>query len=856
MTTTEHFDRSRSEVKDDQSERAQRAVKAFRAMQHGLSSYAKAITGNKSLVVEMASGTPRTDGKKIYYQPPIALGDGTEHSRRDCDKRDETSRLICPACAIREEVLVSIYHEIGHIAGDSFVKTSDAAKSKAIKSAIDEWGGKYAEQIKARFQNSPSRVTDSYMGLAKLVSPYLPFLVNCIEDARVDTAMFKARKGVRTMMQASTVQIFSEGFTQADGSIKLWRDAPLNSQASIACYLMPCGYVGWQDYLSDEVATAFEDDLLAELLSRVPDMKSAHETYEVAFPVLARLRELGFFQLPEDKEEEQDDSEDQEESDEAGDPSDGVGSGEAEESNPEESSNEPSGDEAGTGEDEGSDDGPGGDEGEQDSSGAPSSSEGEDEVDGSDAGTEDDGSDSESDPEADEADGDSSGGSGDSEDDGDDEQASSEPEAGASGDGQSGLPDSDGEESDGEGDQEPSQDSDGSDSSDESDEGDLDDSESGEGDEAGSEGDGPEDQERLDTGADDGLGGLETDAPDYGTPEDVEGVIEHFHRDDVEVADSPDDDQAVQIAIIQGLYFEKPSQNVGGVREHRFDKPLTNDHGKRIDHGWNHQRLIAGWGSDRAYLGIDVDLEVPETIMGPALLKTRRVFTDNATAKHQHNLKSGRINRKVLGTRAWNDDNRLFSKKRLPGKRSYAVVIGIDISGSTIGENIALAKRAAWAQAELCSRAGVDFAVYAHTANTASGAYGRGEDLWLDVYEIKAFSEPWDSKRQHRLAEIGSDSENLDGHAVEYYRKRLDEVEATDKILLYYTDGKMPAANYAEELEILQREIATCKRKGYTLLGVGIRTDSPVRHGLDTVQVDDDSDLKAVVMHLEKRLVK
>ena len=82
-----------------------------------------------------------------------------------------------------------------------------------------------------------------------------------------------------------------------------------------------------------------------------------------------------------------------------------------------------------------------------------------------------------------------------------------------------------------------------------------------------------------------------------------------------------------------------------------------------------------------------------------------------------------------------------------------------------------------------------------------------------------------------------------------------DRVQATDKIILYCTDGKMPAENHDEELEILQREIKICKQKGYTLLGVGIRTDSPVRHGLDTVQVDEHSDVVKVVRHLEKRLL-
>jgi hypothetical protein len=75
-------------------------------------------------------------------------------------------------------------------------------------------------------------------------------------------------------------------------------------------------------------------------------------------------------------------------------------------------------------------------------------------------------------------------------------------------------------------------------------------------------------------------------------------------------------------------------------------------------------------------------------------------------------------------------------------------------------------------------------------------------------------------------------------------------------VILYYSDGKMPLENYYEELEILQREIATCKQRGITLLGVGIRTDSPQSHGLDTVEVNDSSDIGRVVNHLEKVLVR
>lgn len=185
----------------------------------------------------------------------------------------------------------------------------------------------------------------------------------------------------------------------------------------------------------------------------------------------------------------------------------------------------------------------------------------------------------------------------------------------------------------------------------------------------------------------------------------------------------------------------------------------------------------------------------------------------------------------------------------MPGKRSYAVLIGIDISGSTIGVNIALAKQAAYAQAELCSRLGIDFAVYAHSA-TNDGAGHR-----LDMYAIKDFDSQWDDNSKKALLEIGSSMENLDGHSLEYYRKHIERHPATDKMILYYSDGKMPAANYSEELAVLQREIEVCRRKNITLLGVGIRTDSPSKHGLDTVRIDEPAEIGKVVDHLESRIL-
>jgi cobalamin biosynthesis protein CobT len=374
-----------------------------------------------------------------------------------------------------------------------------------------------------------------------------------------------------------------------------------------------------------------------------------------------------------------------------------------------------------------------------------------------------------------------------------------------------------------------------------------------------------DDAEPIDTGADDGQGGVEVvedpkndDIP-LGEPDEVNlGVLQWMEHDEKPKSiqeQEADDAKAVDIAIIQGLYFETPSKNITGVREWRYGEDELDAHGDSMALAWNHKTYIK-WGYDRKELGIEGDFDTPESILGPALLRARVAFSENQRGKDLRHLKGGKVDPNVLGRRAFHGDDRLFKRRVTPGKRNYFVCIGVDVSGSTIGRNIVLEKMAVMAQARLLARMGIKFAIYAHTGNYTDPSEGRRAGLSLDMYLVKEPDEPWTPKIEERLRELGPASVNLDGHTLEYYRKVLDKVQATDKIILYYTDGKMPAENHDEELEILQREIKTCKRKGYTLLGVGIRTDSPIKHGLDTVQVDDVGDIVKVVKHLEKRLLQ
>lgn len=1019
----------------DRDEAARKAVKAFRAMLPTLNAYVRLLTKKPSARIELAlRDNGSTDGSKIFYRPPIALGDLRPHQRNLCDKRDPVTRIMrCPTCATREEVLITIYHEIAHIAFGTFKHTSDKDRAKIIEDAIKASGSKYAKALKGRIDSAPHYVLQSYMGLAHLVSEWMPMLINCMEDARVNREMHKARPGTLVMFEADEHRIFEEGFEAVgpDGKaiIVNWRERPLNQQMLIGLYCAASGY-NYDEWFHESVVTALKDSKLQTLVRSLDTIRSMAGVYRLGFPLLERLRELGFCQLPDDPdlpeepEDEQSEEGDSDSSDadtdestdaESSDPGDGepgsdqgdsddggpggheTGKGESNDSDKDSSDSrdddgvpgagDDSDDREGSGDSEnveapGRDDVPGADseassddaghegtdvngdepdtnDSEEQSEDQPTPEEGS----GSDAGPEGAGSDAEpvSEPNTDTGEGDPDGDSGstgdtgpagsDSPSEGNSDSSTEASESGSAGEGGSdespgsGDPSDDGtgegsgghqggdgsasdtrsddwsdvgpgaaeshdpntgsgdidgrpveeSEHDGEGssgtsgvssDGAPAGEGDshldhdvmaGTPSAPEVDRGEGTQSETSETtgghDDEPSRGDSPlpegdeesgDDSEVIDTGEDEGgISLLENEKNDnipLGTPEECrEGVAIFGHHHDEEkpkaiLEAEQADDKAVQVAIIQGLYFETPSRKIWGVREHRYGEPIYAD-GVNMSEAFEHDRWLAAMSRNKKAVGIKCDMEIGEDVLGPALQRMRVTFADNARGRNTVNLKSGKVNTGVLGKRAHVGDERLFRKRSMPGKKKYLVIIGIDASGSTVGKNIVLAKRAAKAQAELCDRMGIPFAVYAHSGNFHNPHRGRGDGIDLDIYHIKDVDQPWNAKTRDILDNLGPDSANLDGHSIEFYRKILDKGNATDKILLYYSDGKMPAENYEEELEILQREIRTFKRKNYTLLAVGIRTDSPLEHGLDTVRVDEDADIVKVVRHLEKRLV-
>jgi len=865
---------------------AQTALKNFRALQPTLNAYARMLTGRPDVrVVAAVHDNGSTDGKVINYRPPISLGKTLPHERWHCDRRDEYGNQKCAACAQREDILTTIYHEIAHIWFDSFQGITDEAKKKAIKAAVERVDGVYAEKIKAKLKFGTEGL--GYMGLAAFVSPFFPLLLNALEDARVNRELFRALPGTKVMFDASTARTFKDGVEQLGKGGEWikdhWRDRPLNMQAIIGVFCMASGY-DFSTWLHEFVVESLNDAKLKDLVGELSEVGSVDSTFSLAFPVLARLRELGFcrdetdpvddfeppYTEPSDADEE---SKDDEPSGAGGD----TGSEESDDSPGSGGNGSPSSD----------DDGSRGDAG-------PSNDDGKSEEPAGEVGDEADAEAKETDggdPSRGRAEGPETDGADSTESVGSDPDGAGDPEA-ESGESEDGVPEEDFDRdkaepgtAPGPGDSTHVRDGEaesgrGLDGSDRADRREPDDYESG-GDSDDSSGDAsdwridPESGRRSDLeGADDLLdtgdepgkgvrieGDIKPSKPPlpWGDAEDIEIVVHemghheppssvHVHDDgpphEHRSEEDEEGDAVVKAVMVAGMYFEMPSAEVIDVKIlNEANGFFSKDYAKMTERG-------------RRVLGVDAEVDPPESVIGPAISRARVVFADNSRGKNEIGLRRGQVHGPSVGRRAPVGDDRFFRLKRLPGTIDYFVGIGVDVSASTAGAKIKLAKQVAFAEAELLSRLGIPFFVYGHSG---SGLYRPGAMTYaysLDMIEIKRSDEPWNDVTRNRLRQLGPRAANLDGHTIQFYRKILEKQRAKQKILHYYSDGAMPCENYGEEMDILTAEIKRYQRQGIILRGVGIRTDAPRQHGLPTVIVREQKDVMKVVEDLAEQIIK
>lgn len=310
------------------------------------------------------------------------------------------------------------------------------------------------------------------------------------------------------------------------------------------------------------------------------------------------------------------------------------------------------------------------------------------------------------------------------------------------------------------------------------------------------------------------------------------------------------DDDEMDLAAVHFEYFDEPPRGIGQVREYRFtDSGRPAGTFTRIKEHFD--------GSGDGYYGSHYSIDDVEGVRWAAaqhLPIMRKIFTENRAVKTTRHLKTGKIDTMNLGRKIKTGREDVFRKRDKPTSRSYGVVIGLDISGSTAGGWLKPMKTAAFAQAEMLARANIPFEFNCHTGTSATSH--RGYDL--EIIKIKDWDERWQSdKHLERVQAILPGSANLDGHTFEYYRKSVEKRREDVGLVLYFTDGAMPAENRREEEEILLREIKYIKRrKDLEMLAIGVGNTEPEEYGLEMVRYDSLADLPKLLKALEKKLLR
>ena len=275
----------------------------------------RAITGKKTLKVEPAAKISATDGKTVWLMVPWVLGETREHDRLLCGKRDPLSFWMeCPACAQRDSIDSTVFHESAHITSESFEEV-EPERIRDLVRANCPFIDADALDLPAWYRGRRIFVQVA----AGFIEPvYLPTITNVVEDIYVNRRLFEVRPGVEPSMKAHAVQVFERGFHQADGTHCSWADQPLDSQAIMGVYNLGGRLPHLNSNLDakiDELVTP--DKILGDLMESIPHKCDAYLRMDISLKVLARLRELGFCippsqqPQPEPQGEESDESEDE-----------------------------------------------------------------------------------------------------------------------------------------------------------------------------------------------------------------------------------------------------------------------------------------------------------------------------------------------------------------------------------------------------------------------------------------------------------------------------------------------------------------------------------------------------------------
>ena len=759
------------------------------------------MTGRPNLRVILTTGTNATDGTNVYLGVPLKLGDDTEHTYHLCGKRDAvTLAMLCPKCAVLDEVMSMVGHESAHIVEESFTPISDSVKIEMYEKLLMPRILAVAPDKEANARKAlMSEARLGGMGVAKMLDLFLPLMTNVVEDVFVNERLYQERPGfVLPIMRSSRMHLTEGHLDLESGKHASWLEADAEARAIMVAYAFGIRQDWIARELGEDVLPIADDERIVKLMRRIGEALTPSDRLRVAVEVLELIREHGFcvdtqslvFQPVKMKPMPGAESEPQE-SEESDDDGEGEGEGKGEESEQTEKKSECSGEpapkpEPGSGEEDEQD--------EQEPHKGSSASSGSDDDEDDDESEDESASGGKSDD--DEDDDDESDESGDDGDDFDDDDADDDEE----------WDDDDFDDDDEDGQSAPNK----SNFVDHEDDSSVESSND------------VSDGEKHDPG--------EVAKQERKAEEDRASEVEMTLKQFMGHPDKDDEDEPSRPELEEAL-----------LQLHLEQKDLFDDLSTQLTEGVSEIKLDTRRGFDKIKLeGLPTDGEI-----SPSLLKMRLAFTENRKIGIQRNLTSGpRLDTAHLH-RVAIDDARIFANRSVPKRRDWFVSLALDMSGSTAGCWDEVIAKGGYAISELLSRLGIRFAVYGHT----------GSSTQLYMIPVKAPDEPWTDTCRKRIVALHGMTGNLDGHTLEFHRKLVERQRATDKLIMYFTDGAMPATNYSEELPVLKKNIVICQRKGIHLVGVGCGNTEPRKHGLDTILYNGINDVPFLVSELAKRLV-
>lgn len=279
------------------SKMAWEAISILRSKLPAMTKFARMVIGNKNITVDITTDVPYTKGNKVFIRPPLGLSSKKEHERSACGGRGYDGKQICPACQIREVIDFYLFHELAHVIGQTQAlvtkKETDRARLEALR--LHPEGCSHHSDVMRRLEYLQSMGCDA-MTLGNAFNPWLPMMINSLEDSRVNEMTFASRPGMRTVFNMNIERLLTEGSEIGEGKTLTWIDAPLDSQFIVGLQIAASGYA-FSGEFAPEVMEALADPKLVQLCQTAVQATDVFQIFTLCLEVHKRAQELGFCEL-------------------------------------------------------------------------------------------------------------------------------------------------------------------------------------------------------------------------------------------------------------------------------------------------------------------------------------------------------------------------------------------------------------------------------------------------------------------------------------------------------------------------------------------------------------------------------